>query len=215
MQSSSLKIKLWVAGSIISAWQFLTLPRFHWTQYAVWFGLISIIGTIFCIFLLDSLLRIRHEKNNPTKTIESLGVMALVIYVPVYFLSQYPAQVMEPRYVALDLGKWKQSRVYRIGSEPSKIVEPPRKDDWYRKLHYFRFWQTAAVEGFTPSRRDIPEAKNASFVGNLIVAVIERAIGNFRSWILVSVGLGIFFLIQHYADKRQDTLEKKKKTFSF
>jgi hypothetical protein len=191
---TSMYTRLWFAGSMIAAWQLLTSPRIPWTENGVWFGVACFLGTIVCMFWAGVSLRIGHEEGGHTDHTESLVMLAFILYVPVYFLAQNPVQVMEPRYVVLELGEDRISRIYRIGSEASQTIEPKRKDDGYRKAHYFRFWQTARAEGFRPSKRDIPHGKNISVWACLIVAMFERAVGNFTHWLLLSAGLGIFLL---------------------
>jgi hypothetical protein len=189
----SMNIRLWIACSVIAAWQLIASPRFPWTENAVWFGILCFGGSVVCIFWASSRLRIGYEKNSTEYRIETLVMAAFILYVPVYHLAQHPVQVMEPRYVVLELGNDRMSRIYRIGSGPSEIVEPERKDDGYRELYCFTFWQTAKAEGFRPSARDIPHGKNFPMWLCVAIAFFERAVGNFTHWLLVSAGLGIFF----------------------
>ena len=207
MALPSMNTRYWIAGSLIAAWQLLASPRFPWTQNAVWFGLACFVGTILCIGWASSRLRFGYDEKNNSRT-DRLVMLALIVYAPVYFLAQHPMQVMEPRYVVLELGEWKQSRIYRMGSEPGDIIETQRKDDGYRKLYHFTFWQTAKAEGFQPSARDIPHGKNFPIWLCVVIALFERAVGNFTHWILITAGLGFFFLCQHH-------YTKKEKQFSF
>lgn len=196
-----MKTRLWLAGSVIAAWQLLSSPQLFWTLATPWFGLTCFLGTVACIMALIVFLRLRTDDT------ETMVHMACIIYIPVYFMAQHPVQLMEPRYVALTLGG-KQSLVYPIGSKDSKYIEPHREDDGYRELHYYRFWQTARVLGFDPRRREIPESKGISFGGCLIVAIFERAVGMFPYWVLLSALIGIYF----FFDARRG---KQKKRFSF
>lgn len=196
-----MKTRLWFAGSVIAAWQLLSSPQFPWTPSAPLIWLACGVGTVACMFA--SALLVRSEANN-----ETLVFMAFIIYLPVYHMAQHPVQFMEPRYVAVSLGNDKQSRVYPIGSMESKNIEPTRKDDWYRELHYFTHWQTAKAAGFEPSRKEIPQAKDFPIVAVLFTAIFERAVGMFPYWVALSALLGIYFFIN--ARRGQ-----QKKSFSF
>jgi hypothetical protein len=196
-----MKTRLWFAGSVIAAWQLLSSPQFPWTPSAPLILLACGVGTVVCIFALPWLVRLEADS-------ETLILMAFIIYLPVYHMAQHPVQFMEPRYVAVSLGNDKQSRVYPIGSMESKNIEPTRKDDWYRELHYFAYWQTAKVAGFEPSRKDIPQAKDFPIAAVLIAAAIERAVGIFPYWVLLTALLGIYF----FFDARR---AKQKKHFSY
>lgn len=192
-----MKTRLWLAGSVIAAWQLLSSPQFPWTPSAPLILLVCIVGTVFCILVLPVLVRLGTDT-------EALVHMACLIYIPVYFMAQHPVQLMDPRYVALTLGG-KQSLVYPIGSQDSKYIEPHREDDGYRELHYYRFWQTARVLGFDPRPSENRESKRFPFGDCLIVAVFERTVGMFPYWVALSALLGIYFFINSKRGQQKES----------
>lgn len=167
----------WATGSTIAAWLLFWSPQFIQLQDAQYLQWTAIGGAL----LICGIYRRRHR---------NLIFVSLIFYIPIFHLGQHPVRLLEPRFVALNLGSDGYSQVYKIGSVNSEVIEPSREDDHYRDMRYFAYWQTARVAGFKPNKRDIPESKNASFASCLPYAAFERALGVLPYWVAISVLFG-------------------------